>query len=143
MIKPVTVALTLAFTGPALHAETIPEKQLECLAKNIYHEARGEPRRGQIAVAHVTLNRVAHAKFPDTVCKVVYQPGQFVWTAKKPAIREPAAWKRSKELAAQAVKRYKSGEDVTRGAIFFDRGHRLQPYHTVRTVKIGKHSFYQ
>ena len=30
---------------------------LLCLALNIYHEARGEPLKGQIAVASVTMNR--------------------------------------------------------------------------------------
>ena len=41
-----------------------------CLAKNIYHEARGEPLAGQFAVAHTTLNRVTSEK---TVCQVVTQ----------------------------------------------------------------------
>ena len=33
------------------------ELQLECLAKNIYYEAGGEPFEGKVAVAQVTLNR--------------------------------------------------------------------------------------
>lgn len=51
-----------------------------CLARNIYHEARGEPFVGMIAVGEVTLNRVADPRYPDTVCDVVYQPHQFSWT---------------------------------------------------------------
>ena len=49
------------------------KKQLTCLAKNIYFEARNEPFAGQFAVALVTLNRVRDTSFPDTICKVVYQ----------------------------------------------------------------------
>jgi len=36
----------------------------ECLATNIYFEARGESYEGQKAVAFVTLNRVESNKFP-------------------------------------------------------------------------------
>ena len=44
-----------------------------CLAMAIYHEARGESERGQLAVAKVILNRVKSSAYPETVCKVVYQ----------------------------------------------------------------------
>jgi spore germination cell wall hydrolase CwlJ-like protein len=53
------------------------EQQLACLAKNIYHEAGGEPFEGKVAVAQVTLNRVTSGKFPSDVCKVVYQKNSF------------------------------------------------------------------
>lgn len=57
----------------------IDERELQCLAKNIYHEARGESLEGKLAVAHVTLNRVHSPRFPDTVCKVVYQAVHSTW----------------------------------------------------------------
>ena len=50
----------------------VDERDIICLSKNIYFEARGESVEGQIAVAHVTINRVRHKKFPNTVCGVVY-----------------------------------------------------------------------
>lgn len=56
---------------------------IECLAKNIYHEARFEPYVGQIAVAQVTFNRVLDGKWGDTICKVVYARKQFSWTLNK------------------------------------------------------------
>ena len=62
---------------------TVDPKQHNCLALNIYHEARGERVEGQIAVAHVTMNRVNHEKWPSTICEVVYQPKQFSWTHDK------------------------------------------------------------
>lgn len=51
----------------------------ECLAKNLYYEARGEGVPGMVAVANVVLRRVASNAFPDTVCGVVMQDGQFSW----------------------------------------------------------------
>ena len=49
------------------------ERQLDCLAKNIYHEAASEPFEGKVAVAQVTMNRAESGKFPRDVCGVVYQ----------------------------------------------------------------------
>ena len=44
----------------------------ECLALNVYHEARNQTIDGQYAVAHVTMNRVASSKHADNICDVVY-----------------------------------------------------------------------
>ena len=56
------------------------KEKIDCMTANIYHEARGESIKGQYAVAHVTMNRVHHEQFPDTVCEVVFQPKQFSWS---------------------------------------------------------------
>ena len=45
--------------------------ELECLAKNVLYESGGEIETGQHAVAHVTLNRVRHERYPDSVCSVI------------------------------------------------------------------------
>ena len=50
---------------------------LNLLARVISAEARGEKYTGQVAVGAVSLNRVAHSSFPDTVSGVVYQSGAF------------------------------------------------------------------
>ena len=47
--------------------------EVECLALNIYHEARNQPLVGKLAVAEVTLNRVKDDRFPNNICGVVYQ----------------------------------------------------------------------
>ena len=54
-----------------LQAISLEDRQ--CLAKNIYFEARSETIAGQVAVAWVTLNRMESAKFPNSICGVVYQ----------------------------------------------------------------------
>lgn len=47
--------------------------ETECLATAIYFEARGEDRRGRLAVAQVVMNRVKDRAYPKTICGVVYQ----------------------------------------------------------------------
>ena len=52
----------------------------ECLALNIYFEARSEGTAGKLAVGLVTMNRVVANRWPNTICEVVWQPAQFSWT---------------------------------------------------------------
>ena len=59
-------------------ANPIPESarsqaERRCLAEAVYFEARGEPIRGQLAVAQVVINRLKNPAYPDSVCGVVYQ----------------------------------------------------------------------
>ncbi len=78
------LAVTPLFSGWTQNDQKLTwldRKELKCLVDNIYHEARGEPLAGQIAVARVTLNRVG--VWASTVCQVVYQRHQFSWTAKR------------------------------------------------------------
>ena len=74
--------------------------ELDCLAKNVYYESRGEPMVGQYAVAEVTMNRVASSDFPDSVCDVVYARGAFSWTASD-SLKEPYGfeWWRAQTVA--------------------------------------------
>jgi spore germination cell wall hydrolase CwlJ-like protein len=46
-------------------------RDVHCLAQNIYHEARGEPMAGKLAVGHVVLNRMADRRFPQLACSVI------------------------------------------------------------------------
>ena len=50
---------------------------LNLLSKLVYAEARGEPYKGQVAVAAVVLNRVASSSFPNSISGVIYQSGSF------------------------------------------------------------------
>lgn len=49
------------------------ELEVSCFATGLYHEARGETRDGQLAVAQVILNRIKSTAYPDTACGVIYQ----------------------------------------------------------------------
>jgi len=69
----------LTLLSLSTNAETYQQK-VRCLSEAVYHEARGESYRGQLAVAQTVLNRVKSRQFPSTVCKVVFQKNQFSWT---------------------------------------------------------------
>lgn len=118
---------------------------LTCLALNIYHEARGEPVEGQIAVAQVTLNRVASPAYPDTVCDVVWQRSQFSWTGdgRSDRPRERGAWVQAIVVAA----RVKAGmtPDVVGGALHYHADY-VSPRWArayVEVARIGRHVFYE
>lgn len=116
---------------------------LICLAQAIYYEARGEPERGQHAVAHVVLNRTADPKYPDHICKVVHQPYQFSWTLEKSrkAPKGPA-WKRAQDIAILSYMGLI--KDPTNGALFF-HSKQVKPYWAKKVtynIKIGNHVFY-
>jgi len=80
-------------------------KEVECLARNIYFEAGGEPQAGKIAVAEVTMNRVKSRQYPRTVCGVVHQKirgtCQFSWVCEgKNKVRKNSdAWQDSVKIA--------------------------------------------
>ena len=60
--RPMSPAERLGLQGEAR------AKADKCLADAIYFESRGEPVRGQIAVAQVILNRAFSGHYPDNVC---------------------------------------------------------------------------
>jgi len=51
----------------------ISDKDIECLARNIFYESRGEPIEGKVAVGLVTLNRAQDPRYPESICAVVKQ----------------------------------------------------------------------
>ena len=74
------IGCTAAFVGGFVTGEsafadhhTELDEQVNCLAHNIYWEARNQPTKGMIAVALVTRNRVYDDRYPDTYCGVVEQ----------------------------------------------------------------------
>lgn len=118
------------------------QNALMCLALNIYHEARGEPIAGQVAVAMVTMNRANWEA--RQVCPVVYAHRQFSWThrVKKPTPAENAAWKRAQVIARRVMDG--QHQDKTSGATHF-HARSVKPVwrHTLKhTITIGRHVFY-
>lgn len=74
-------------------------QDIVCLADNIYHEARGEPFIGQLAVAQVTINRFQSGGYGKSICAVVHQKKQFSWTSTKPRVHDRALWQNSYTIA--------------------------------------------
>lgn len=63
--------------APSNLTEASLKAEIDCLAKNVFHEARGESVEGQKAVVAVTLNRLNLARWGRSVCDVVYAPYHF------------------------------------------------------------------
>lgn len=111
------------------------------LSLNVYHEARSEPRIGQLAVAHVTLNRANQDN--KTVEQVVTAPRQFSWTflQKSYLPTEPEAFAASVQAAMQAM----TSKDFTKGATFYHH-HDVQPKWAKSKTYVatyGDHLFYR
>lgn len=49
----------------------LSDRDVECMARNIFYEAGSEPTEGKIAVGIVTLNRTQDGRFGKSVCDVV------------------------------------------------------------------------
>lgn len=124
----------------------------KCLAEAIYFESRGEPKRGQVAVAQVIVNRVFSGYYPADVCGAVYQNAhrhlacQFTFACDnvRDVVREPDMWVQAKEIAA----------DMLDGKLWLSSIGRATHYHAywvhpswVREMrkldKIGVHTFYR
>jgi spore germination cell wall hydrolase CwlJ-like protein len=102
------IALPLGMAERTLNTtyQTVKATNAEilCLAKNIYYEARGEPVRGKIAVAQVTLNRVTHrTEFQSSICGVVYAKDQFSWTRERHKEPRGEVWREAQALAKAVI----------------------------------------
>lgn len=129
---------------PVYAQSNLPHTEVDCLAKNIYHEARGESELGQKAVAWVTLNRTENPSFPDTVCGVVLQSHQFSWVTAKLKVKNRELYMQIRELAEQMMAMHAEGivpEELIRikDALYFDS---LMPRRARKSVRIGHHNFY-
>jgi N-acetylmuramoyl-L-alanine amidase len=127
---------------------------LQCLAENIYFEARGEPLDGQRAVAEVTLNRTRSPYFPHTICAVVYEKqwdwlrrrfvAHFSWT-ELGVLSEPSgsAWKQAMGVASAAYD--DTYTPVVPGALFYHSVNIRPEWSQTKTAvaTIGNHVFYR
>ena len=63
--------------GPRHAVGRMDASSLECMERAMFFESNRSSRDGLIAVGSVVMNRVASDGYPDTVCGVVGQKGQF------------------------------------------------------------------
>lgn len=136
----------------ALPASVVTSKEQRCLAEAIYFEARGEPWKGQVAVAQVVLNRVKNPTYPETICGVVYQNKHrrnrcqfsFACDGKKDRIRSYGHWKQAQKIA----------REITAGKHWLKTVGASTHYHATyvrprwarrmkRLQRIGRHIFYR
>lgn len=140
-----------AWAAKPLPARTFSASEQRCLAAGIYFEARGEPVRGQAAVAQVILNRVRNPTYPNTICSVVYQNKSwrnrcqfsFACDGIRDRVKSPKLWNQAEEVALA----------TTAGKIWFKEVGSSTHYHATyvrpkwaksmrRVGKIGLHIFY-
>lgn len=121
----------------------------QCLALNIYHEARGESVAGMLAVAAVTVNRRADRAFPNRICEVVWQPGQFSWTrdGRSNVPTDRSAWRKAlalARLALSAPEEARRRSRVSRSVYFHAAGVKPAWAEIFREVaRVGRHVFYE
>jgi hypothetical protein len=128
-------------------------KAEKCLADAVYFEARGEPSRGQMAVAQVVMNRVFSGYYPNNVCGVVYQNAdrhlacQFTFACEGKdlsRIDELDMWAQAKRIA----------KDTLDGKIWLPEVGHATHYHAYwvhpswvhemkKMYKLGVHTFYR
>ena len=129
------------------------ERQLKCMADNVYWEAGNEPAEGKIAVAQVVMNRAASGQFPDDVCKVIYQKNvfyervvcQFSWYCES-YHRTRHIHKETYDESMDAAKlvlmegfRLSSVKD----AMYYHADYVNPQWNKIRVAKIGRHIFYK
>jgi N-acetylmuramoyl-L-alanine amidase len=127
---------------------------LQCLAENIYFEARGEPLEGQYAVAEVTLNRTQAQNFPHTICAVVHETrwdptrrrfvADFSWTELGALSPEDGpAWKQAMAVANAVYDDLHP--PLVPGALFYHATSMRPEWSRSRraVATIGNHIFYR
>jgi spore germination cell wall hydrolase CwlJ-like protein len=131
----------------------IRQTQLDCLARNIYHEAGYEPFEGKVAVAQVTINRAESGDFPSDICRVVYQKNivyekvlcQFSWYCDSASAKKPMNGPVYTESMEVAKKVLLEGFriDGVKGALYYHADYINPGWRRERITKIGHHIFYK
>ncbi|MDH3352203.1 MAG: cell wall hydrolase [Gammaproteobacteria bacterium] len=143
--------LVLMLSLPAHEAQAGSlQDEHRCLALALYWEARGETRRGMVAVGWTILNRARSKHFPATPCAVIYQGGekppcQFSWwcDGKSDRPRDRDSWIQARVIAAELL--VDPPPDPTGQALFYHSTAIGVPWKRprTRTARIGNHIFYR
>lgn len=120
-----------------------------CATQIAYYEARGEePYDGKTLPVIITANRVLHDEFPNTICDVMLQPGQYEFVSKGLHLRQPKnseAWEQSQEIVDDVLSMPVEDDIVgLDGALFFQHVNvpNWNPRRLERAGTIGNHKYY-
>ena len=87
------LAGAVLFPASVASSDQADDRAAECLAKNMYYEARNQGTAGVLAVTAVVFNRVNDSRFPNTICEVVYQgPTRESWKTRKTLDKNDAVY---------------------------------------------------
>ena len=131
----------------------VRQTQLDCLARNIYHEAGYEPFEGKVAVAQVTINRVESGEFPGDICRVVYQKNivyervlcQFSWYCDQASFKKPMngpVYYESMEVAKKVLLEGFRLPSI-KNALYFHGDYINPKWDREKVGKVGRHIFYK
>ena len=158
------VAGMLLFT-PANAAQP-QDGSAECLALNMYYEARGQGTAGLLGVTAVVFNRVKDKRFPNTICEVIEQgpTSKWGWKKKRKIIpirnkcqfswycdgksdipKNLPIYTKFLRIAQAMVAKDIPFIDITDGALFYHADYVLPGWAKTkkRTTRIGNHIFYR
>jgi len=141
---------------PTAQKVELANDEMLCLTQAIYHEARGEPESGQMAVANVIVNRAMSRKFPSTICGVIFQNAErgrykcqftFACDGRSDMGTERRAWNRASHLAEVAFREFQQGKrpDIVPSTALYYHTTGVKPkwsYTFNRVAAIGTHLFY-
>lgn len=124
--------------------KAIPQKELDCLIRNAFHEAHSEGKTGRKLVTQVVFNRTTGEKF----CNTIYKPYQFSWTLSAKKRKERIPNKIYLEIQSEILELYYGFSEVPRhlaGATHYHNTD-VRPAWSRSLEKMGKwknHIFYQ
>lgn len=131
----------------------VRERQLACLARNIYYEAGNQPFEGKVAVAQVTINRTESGQYPSDICKTIYQKNivyekvlcQFSWVCDRDTTVKAINTANFKEAEEVAKKVLLEGFRLPslKEAMYFHGDYINPGWKRERITKIGNHIFYK
>ena len=141
------IMFCLLFSEISIGSTEIPVdlSELKCMTDNIYFEARSEPIIGQVLVGKTVINRLQDSKWPNTICKVVYQKSQYSWTASPlNEIDDYKSYALAQSIAFLLL-RHKDNEDPYLGDHYLrcDYRDKVSWWKSMRFLgQVGKHCFY-
>ena len=138
------VPATLAALVESQETAGTVDAEQECLATSVYFEAKGEPLKGQLAVAETVLNRAQSGRFANSICGVIRQPGQFSFVrgGRVPkANHDSRAWRQA--VAIARIAQADLWNDVAPSALFFHATHVRPGFGGKRIARLGNHIFYR
>jgi spore germination cell wall hydrolase CwlJ-like protein len=168
ILRIITLALAVVLTVTLFHSKaeeykqesisispitaSMRERQLKCLADNIYFEAGYESFEGKVAVAQVTLNRASNGKWPSDVCGVVYQKNvvyekvicQFSWYCQqgpKYRISNKQVYNESMTVAKKVLLEGFRLPSMSK-ALYYHADYVDPKWKKPKLTKIGRHIFY-
>lgn len=116
---------------------------LRCIAIGVYYESRSESLEGQLAVAHVIINRANSGRFASTPCGVLTQRGQFSFVRGGVLPTPPNGQQWQTAVAIARIASAEQWPNAAPGAMFFHASRVSPGWNRPRIARLGNHIFYR